>query len=150
KPLSFNGAVGQFNFSAKLLSSPKVKVGDTMKLLLEVSGQGQLENVLPPDLCCQAGFSGLFKTSDLPPQTEMKENTKSFIVEIAPLFPTIDSIPPIAFSYFDPSFNQYQTIITPGIPIQVQPLEKKAPVQQAEEEKKAAFQPASEKETFFD
>lgn len=129
KPASFNGAVGQFTFKVAMETANQVRLGDKIELRLDISGSGQLENVKSPDLCCQPGFSGLFKTSDLPPAGKITGNTKTFQVEIYPLSVAIDSVPPIEFSYFNPAKEKYESIISPGIPITILP----APQQQKEE-----------------
>lgn len=129
KPASFNGAVGQFTFKVTMETANQVRLGDKIELRLDITGSGQLENVKSPDLCCQPGFSGLFKTSDLPPAGKVAGGTKTFQVEIYPLSTVIESVPPIEFSYFNPMKEQYESIVSPGIPITILP----APSQQKDE-----------------
>ncbi|KAF3361949.1 Uncharacterized protein PHSC3_001507 [Chlamydiales bacterium STE3] len=119
KPASFNGAVGEFSFAVKMLTSSQVRVGDKIALRVDIKGTGQLENVVPPDLCCQPGFSGFFKTSDLPAVGKITNDVKTFLVEIYPLIPEIEFVPPIEFSYFDPIKEAYQKIVSAGIPLKV-------------------------------
>lgn len=124
KPASFQGAVGNFDFRANLVSPSNVQVGDKIQLLLTVTGKGELEQVLPPDLCCQPGFSGLFKPSDLPPVTKIQGDTKTFLVELFVQDANISSIPPIEFSFFNPTTKAYIQKTSDAIPLNVSPSEK--------------------------
>lgn len=124
KPVSFQGAIGNYDFQAKLLSAGQVQVGDKIQLLLTVSGTGELEQVRPPDLCCQPGFSGFFKPSDLPPETKLQGDTKTFLVELYVQNPDVSSIPPIEFSFFNPITKSYEKKTSAAIPLNVTVNEK--------------------------
>ncbi|HRD54893.1 MAG TPA: hypothetical protein PLC42_00700 [Parachlamydiaceae bacterium] len=120
KPASFNGAVGQFTFKASLNSAPTLNSGEKLTLLLEISGTPEsLSTVKAPDLCCQPGFPGNFKPSDLPPISRISNGTKSFLVDLTPLSANITEIPAIEFSSFDLSQNKYITLKSAPIPITV-------------------------------
>lgn len=125
KPTSFRGAVGQYAFQAKLLGSNQVNVGDKVQLELTVTGDGELEQVLPPNLCCQPGFSGYFKASDLPPETSIQKNAKTFLVDLYVENSAALSIPPIEFSYFNPASGEYEKKLSHALPLIVkkEPLE---------------------------
>jgi len=102
QPPSFNGAIGEsLNFSFTLLSSNEVTVGDKMELLIKISGIGELANMPMPEVCCQPGFSGFFRLSDLPPIEDLQGATKTFKVEMRPLNANIKQIPTLEFSYFN-------------------------------------------------
>lgn len=124
KPASFNGAIGPFDhFTVSLQSAPKVNVGDKIVLSIEIGGKGQLENVPLPELCCQPGFSGVFKPSDLPPTEQSKgPNTKQFTAELRLLSGTVKEIPPLEFAYFDPETKTYKTLKSSAIPISIAAL----------------------------
>lgn len=118
KPAIFDGAVGPFIFEASLLTPAKVAVDDKMQLSLTFSGDGDLQTVTMPDLA-QAGFKRQFHLSDLPPKESVQNNIKQYIIELAPLSTSIQEIPPIPFSYFDPLANHYEIIYSQPIPITV-------------------------------
>ena len=140
KPASFNGAIGPFsNFSAALLSSSSISVGDKIVLKIEISGQGQAANAPLPDLCCQPGFSGVFQLSDLPPVEKVSGNKKTFTVEMRPLIADIKSLPPIEFSYFIPASKTYGVLHSQAIPIAVKSLS--IPPKEAPEGKKSNTPP---------
>lgn len=118
KPASFNGAIGQFLFTAALISEPKAVVGDKVVLSLEMVGDpANFSTLSAPDLCCQPGFSGMFKPSDLPPTSNVQENTKRFTVTLRPLSSAIKEIPPIEFSSWDPTKSRYVVQKSAAIPL---------------------------------
>ena len=135
KPPSFNGAIGPFSlFNVSLKTPSTINVGDKIVLDVEIGGKGQLDNVPLPELCCQPGFSGNFKTSDLPPVEEMRDNNKHFLAEMRPLNASIKAVLSIEFSYFDPATGKYGLLHSQPIPITINPLpvapkEEQQPVQ---------------------
>ncbi len=135
KPASFNGAIGKFTFQVSSQSPSQVIVGDKVVLSIAISSDdiGALENVSLPDLCCQPGFSGMFRLGDLPPAGVIRDSTKSFTVEMRPLSTAIKEIPSIEFSFFNPETQQYTVLHSKPIPLAVVPMKKQA----GEEEKKS-------------
>lgn len=119
KPLAFNGAVGDFTFSAGLQGKNDVDVGNDLSLVLHIKGKGNLESVPLPDVCCQPGFVGMFRVSDLPPTVTIKGDTKTAIISIKPLTSAVKQIPPISFSFFNPERKLYVTQQSEPIPILV-------------------------------
>lgn len=123
KPASFSGAIGVYTVKAELISRPKLNVGDSLNLSLAISGTGEFDSIKPPDLCCQPGFSGFFKQSDLPPaasvSTNAQGNTKSFKMELFVQNRDAKALPPIEFSSFDPKTKKYLTEKTNPISLEV-------------------------------
>jgi len=127
RPASFNGAIGNFTFKASLMGSGEVNVGDKFSLAIDISGKGVLENVPLPDLCCQPGFSGRFRSNDLPPAGEIQGTVKHFTVELRPLSEDIKEVPSIEFSYFNPEIQKYVILQSSPIPIKVNPIKTQIP-----------------------
>lgn len=119
KPPSFDGTVGTLSIKTSLAGPAEVSVGDPLKVRIEISGKGEFETLQLPDFCCQPGFSGQFRLSDLPPEVETGEDKKTFFVEFFPLSGFLKNFPPVFFSFFDPSKNAYQTLQSDPIPIDV-------------------------------
>ena len=117
KPASFQGAVGNYDFQVALMSPNNVSVGDKIQLLLTVTGNGELEQLLPPDLCCQPGFSGFFKLSDIPPVTKVLGDKKTFLIDLFAINAEVTSIPPIEFSFFNPTAKMYEKKTSAPIPL---------------------------------
>lgn len=124
KPASFQGAMGNFEFQAKLMGPNQVQVGDKIQLQLTVTGHGELEQLRSPDLCCQPGFSGFFKPSDLPPVTKVQGDTKTFLIELLVQNADTTAIPPIEFSFFNPVAKTYEKRTSQEIPLTVTAADK--------------------------
>lgn len=123
KPSSFNGAIGtSLTFDVALLSSDDITVGDKIILLTKISGDGELSSMPMPEVCCQPGFSGFFRLSDLPPVEEVVGSTKTFKVEMRPLSATLKAIPSLEFSYFNPREKTYYSLKSKPIPLRVKPF----------------------------
>lgn len=124
KPASFKGALGDFIWKTSLNSPATVNVGDEVKLVVEVSGPGNLDSVNLPELCCQPGMSGLFSLSDLPATGQISGDTKRFDVNLRPLSTSLKAIPSFEFSSFDPDTRTYITVNTDSIPLKVMPSQQ--------------------------
>jgi len=141
KPPSFNGAIGtDLVFDVTLLSHDEVTVGDKIILLIKISGNGEMSTMPMPEVCCQPGFSGFFRLSDLPPVEEVVGPTKTFKVEMRPLSASIAEIPSLEFSYFNPKTKSYSSLKSSPIPLKVNPLQG----QPTEEQKRVLFEEKEE------
>lgn len=121
KPASFNGAIGRFRISAKMLNPEKMRLGDLITLEVSLSGgDHNLENLNLPNINCQPGFSGRFQMTDLPPAAKVDQGRKIFTVELRPLNVYIKEIPEIEFSYFDPNRQIYGRVHTAKIPVVIE------------------------------
>lgn len=122
-PSSFNGAIGPFdNFKSSLNTPSTVYVGDKIDLGLTIGGQGQVENAPLPELCCQPGFSGIFKMGDLPPAREIKHKELQSTQELRPLTNVVKQIPPIEFSFFLPEEGKYGVLQSDPIQVNILPV----------------------------
>lgn len=119
QPASFTGALGKIEAKASLSSSHTLAVGDTLQVKVEIKGITNLNELHLPSLQCQPGFSGFFQTSDIPPLSEVKGETKLFYVELRPLTAMIDQIPAIEVSSFDPGLGDYLIRTTSPIPVTI-------------------------------
>lgn len=125
KPAAFQGAVGNYKLNVALLTSPHASVGDTMKLAVAISGDGDLDAIAVPKIICQPGWSGLFAIDDLPPEVQTEGNKRTFTIDIRPLTPHVKEIPPVLFSFFDPKKGDYTSLKSAPIPIQIEALKTK-------------------------
>lgn len=121
RPASFCGAVGEFTFEAQL-ETPKLTQGEPTTLRVAISGEGSLEHVFAPPLPLGAGWK------QYPPKTELRSKdatassgTKIFEYILVPLDANLKSFPELQWAYFSPSRAQYQELIAPERPIEVQP-----------------------------
>ena len=115
KPHNFSGAIGKYALQVEAKPT-EVKVGEPITLTMRVSGRGNIETISQPKIY------GLdrFKTYD--PEIKTDERGKHFEQVLIPEDESINAIPEIRFSYFDPDDEHYHTIKKEKIPILVTAL----------------------------
>lgn len=118
QPLDFSGAVGTIQVSATA-DRRQVEVGDSIKLTVDWSGQGNLEFFVPPDVARLDAFRGfrVYGSND-----RKSFERRSVTYDIAPLSADVKEIPPVPLVVFDLATKSYKTIQTQPIPIGVTPL----------------------------
>src|SRR5213083_3502743 len=118
-PPSFSGAIG--NFAMATDAKPKsVQVGDPITVTTTISGRGNFDRVNAPLLEDDRGWH------KYPPSSKFKQDdevgisgTKSFEMVVSPN-ENKQSLPVLAFSYFDPAKEQYVTLHSEPTAITVQ------------------------------
>lgn len=114
-PDSFTGAVGTFSMQARL-NDATVEVGEPVELELTLSGTGNLATLDPPPL----ETPGIFERYD--PQVtigitrsgQTVRGTKTVDYLLVPRSNGTFELPPIAFSYFSPRSETYETLTAPA------------------------------------
>jgi len=138
KPASFNGAVGQFRFSASV-DKTTVKQNEPVTLKLVIEGQGNIET-LPrppvPELTSFKIYDGdtanqLLKTGD------NLGGKKSFEILFIPTEAGEFSIPPLEFTFFNPKQQAYQNLRSPEFRLKVTPSDEPFRLPAGLEEKEA-------------
>ena len=120
KPDDFNGAVGDFTLKASV-DKDSVEVNQPLTLTVRISGRGNIKIVSLPKLDIPPDFE------KYDPEVDIKTNKSSGVVRgskeykylLVPRFPGRQSIPPISFSYYDPSIKLYKTLKTQPFDIEV-------------------------------
>jgi hypothetical protein len=118
-PASFSGAIGNFTMTTE--AKPKsVQVGDPITVTSTISGRGNFDRVNAPTLEDEHGWH------KYPPSSKFKQDdevgisgTKTFEMVLSPNEKK-QSIPLLAFSYFDPVKERYMTLYSDPIAITVQ------------------------------
>ncbi len=118
-PPSFSGAIGNFVMTTD--ANPKsVQVGDPITVTSAISGRGNFDRVNPPVLEDDRGWH------KYPPSSKFKQDdevgisgTKTFETVLSPNEKK-QTVPLLAFSYFDPAKEQYVTLRSDPIAIAVQ------------------------------
>lgn len=118
QPLDYSGAVGTLQVSA-VADRRQVEVGDSIKLTVDWSGQGNLEFFAPPDVARLDAFKG-FRTYGSNDRKSFERRSVTY--DIAPLSADVKEIPPVPLVVFDLATKTYKTIATSPIPISVSPL----------------------------
>lgn len=120
KPENFKEAVGNFDIDA-VVEKNNFSTDETGKLLITISGKGNMQLLTSPDIAWPTGFEVF--------ETKITDNTNNATIPISGSktyeFPFIvaDSgsyiIPSIKFSFFDPSARAYKTITTKSITVNI-------------------------------
>src|SRR6476660_7254572 len=118
-PPSFSGAIG--NFAMTTDANPKsVQVGDPITVTNAISGRGNFDRVNAPVVEDERGWH------KYPPSSKFKQDdevgisgTKTFETVLSPNEKK-QTVPVLAFSYFDPVKEQYVTVRSEPIAISVQ------------------------------
>src|SRR5437773_1488149 len=118
-PPSFSGAIGNFTMTTE--AKPKsVQVGDPITVTSTISGRGNFDRVNAPVIEDERGWH------KYPPSSKFKQDdevglsgTKTFEMVLSPNDKK-QGLPLLAFSYFDPVKEQYVTLHSESIPINVQ------------------------------
>ena len=118
-PPSFSGAIGSFTMATD--AKPKsVQVGDPITVTTTISGRGNFDRVNAPLLEDERGWH------KYPPSSKFKQDdevgisgTKTFETVISPN-ENKQTLPVLAFTYFDPAKEQYVTLHSEPTAIAVQ------------------------------
>ena len=118
-PSSFSGAIGNFTMATD--ANPKtVQVGDPITVTTTISGRGNFDRVNAPAVEDDRGWH------KYPPSSKFKQDdevgisgTKTFETVLSPNEKK-QGLPLLVFSYFDPVKQQYVTLHSEPIPINVQ------------------------------
>ena len=120
KTSDFSGQIGKYSMEA-WIDKDRILIDDAVSLHIKISGNGNMSLLEAPEV----DFPESFDVYD--PQTE--DNTKinagghsgnkKFSYLIIPREPGMFKIPPINFTYFDPSIADYKTLSTDEFNIQI-------------------------------
>lgn len=126
KPADFNGAVGKFSIDAEL-ANRNISAQDEADLRVTVKGSGNLPVINAPQVNWPSGVTAF--------DPKAKEEINKMAVPLSGsktfdyIFTTSDpghyTIPPIAFSYFDPSARAYKRIQSNALDFEVTPAVKR-------------------------
>src|SRR6266480_1206192 len=118
-PVSFSGAIGNFTMATD--AKPRtVQVGDPITVTSTISGRGNFDRVNAPAIEDEHGWH------KYPPSSKFKQDdevgisgTKTFETVLSPN-ENKQTLPVLAFSYFDPAKEQYVTLHSESMAITVQ------------------------------
>lgn len=138
KPVSFNGAVGKFDFTATLEKN-NFSTDETGKLTLVVSGAGNLQLVTAPEINWPAQLEPFeSKVTDELLQTDVPvSGRKIFEIPFTVQVPGNYQIPSIEFGFFDPATASYKQIATKPMAFTIIKGANKTPNMTGINEKKA-------------
>ena len=107
RPENFSGAVGEYAMDVQV-SPRNLQAGDPVTLRTTISGQGNIETIVAPNLSLGDGFrvyEAKLITKELNPSGS--SGRKVFEQVIIPREAGDIELPPLAFSYFNPALNSF-------------------------------------------
>jgi hypothetical protein len=110
KPDSFHGAVGEFSLNADV-DKTTAKTNEAVTLKVILSGKGNLELLEMPELNLPSGFEKYEpKTSENINKRNIISGSKTAEYLMIPRVVGTREIPPVEFSYFNPTKKKYVTL----------------------------------------
>lgn len=118
RPIDWSGAIGKFE-GTSIADRRDVVAGDSIKLTVEWTGEGNLEFFDAPDLARLEAFRSfrVYGTQD-----RKTPNRRAVTYDIAPIDASTTEIPAVPLQVFDTNTGRYEAVVTKPIPIRVQPL----------------------------
>lgn len=119
-PPAFDGAVGQFALQTSL-SDDSVEAGNAVELTARIEGTGNLATISPPALDPPSDFETYEPSleADIDRGGEQVEGTKTFTYTLVPRSNGGYTLPPVAFAYFDPETETYETLRSEPVALHV-------------------------------
>ena len=127
RPSTFCGGIGDYKVTASA-SPARLRVGDPLTLTLKFekgAQSGSLEQISAPDLAQIAELTDDFDLIDKNPTGRVEGATKTFAYALRPRQPG-KGLPPLTFSTFDPEQEQFESVSTPPIPLEVSEADRLA------------------------
>lgn len=119
KPESFAGAVGRFEITSSI-EQKKYKTNEPITLKLTISGSGNIKLLNIPELTLPTGLDKYEPNTDEQISAgAVVTGVKTIEYVIVPRIAGRKEIPPIEFSYFDPSKKSYVTLTTQSYTIDI-------------------------------
>ncbi|MDC1068350.1 BatD family protein [Candidatus Kapabacteria bacterium] len=120
KPLSFYGGVGQYELES-WLDKTELKTGETLNLKVKLSGAGNMKLLSTPEIDLPTGFE-LFEPKMVDNSKSTTAGTSGNIIFEYLMIPRNEGefkIPPLEYSYFNPSSKKYETLKTQEFQVSV-------------------------------
>ena len=121
RPADFSGAVGTFKIASDI-SSTSATVGDPLTLKMRVTGSGNFDRVDSPMLAHVDQWKTYPpKSSFTPGDTIGYKGEKTFEQPLVATQPGPQTVPGLAFSYFDPNTRSYETARSAPLTVTISP-----------------------------
>jgi hypothetical protein len=117
RPADFHGAIGSFSL-AVALAPTEARVGDPLTLTMKLTGQGNFDQVQAPELTHSEGWRVY------PASARLERREKIFEQAVTPVDQHLTALPALRFSYFDPELEEYMTLHSDPIPLNIHGLDE--------------------------
>ncbi|MEO6914504.1 MAG: BatD family protein, partial [Chitinophagaceae bacterium] len=127
RPVGFNGAVGKFT-ATTVWKSRTVAAGDAFEMELTIKGEGNFSVINPPAVALPSSIDSYDPAikEDVDKTHYPLSGSKTFSYTFLPRDTGHFTIPGLDFSYFDPSDQQYKTVSSEDVVINVTKGSKKS------------------------
>lgn len=120
QPKDFTGAVGQFTVASDL-SATTAAAGDPLTLRLHVTGTGNFDRVDSPMLEHLDGWKTYPPKSTFKGSEATGKGEKTFEQPVIASKPGAQTLPGLAFSYFNPTTKHYETARSAPVSVNISP-----------------------------
>jgi hypothetical protein len=110
RPADWSGAIGKFTVETVQVSNEKPEVGEPIRLRAVLTGAGNLDRIVPPELASSEIW-------DVLPAVERRrhaEEQRFFVYTLVPRLPGKHATPAIHFSVFNPETRTYSRLDFPA------------------------------------
>jgi len=119
-PQAFNGTVGNFNINSEI-DKKNLKTNESATIRIIISGTGNIKLITAPEITVPAGFEKYEpKVVENINRTVPIGGQKIIDYLVIPRNPGTFEIPPVEFSYFNPSEKRYVTLKTNAFKLNVE------------------------------
>lgn len=125
KPKDFSGAIGDFTLQVKAVPT-SVEIGQPLNVIMTIEGTGNFDRVESPVFPALPGWKSYSPSAHFTSQGGSWKGKKVFEQAIVIKDKAIQQIPPLSFSYFDPSKKQYVTRTSIPIPLDINETSQKS------------------------
>ena len=144
RPAGFSGAVGKFDVNSEF-SSARTAAGDPLTLRLKVTGTGNFDRVNSAMLGEVDGWKTYKPTAKFEPADSAGySGEKNFEQAVIPMKPGRQTVPMLAFSFFNPETGRYETKRTAPLSVEVSSVPAGSLATTAAPASNASRTPASE------
>lgn len=109
RPADWTGGIGKFTAESVHVSNAKPEVGEPIKLTAVLTGIGNLERILPPEIV----GGDVWEVLPASERRRRAEEERMFVYSIIPRLPGKQTTPAIKFSTFDPSTKKFTRLEFP-------------------------------------
>lgn len=120
RPASFSGVVGNLALDVTL-DTTQAETGEPLTLRVALAGQGNIKKLQEPDLKLPPDFEVYDPniSESISRRSGVLKGKRSYEYLIIPRNPGTFQVPPIRYSFFDPSSGRYQTLRSPEFAVTV-------------------------------
>ncbi|MFL6542371.1 MAG: BatD family protein [Chthoniobacterales bacterium] len=118
-PPTFSGAIGTFTMTVEAKPTT-AKIGDPITLTAKISGRGNFDRMNAPTVEDETGWHKYPSSGDFKQDDDVGISGVKTFDTVLSANERRDKLPPLVFSFFDPTKEQYITLRSDGIPVRIE------------------------------